>query len=237
MSLIHVTQLHASYGHAKVLRGVDIDVAAGEIVALLGRNGAGKTTTLKALLGWVLPTSGEIRIDGRSTKGLSTHEICRAGVGLIPEDRRIFPTLTVEENLRMGFFQAPAMPRAKRERKLEEIYDWFPKLKQRQGQAGKTLSGGEQQMLAIARGLVGEPRALLIDEPTEGLAPLVVKEIFASITRMKQTGLAVLLVEQNVHGALSVADRCVVIEKGETIAGGTPQEILSSDEIKSKLAV
>ena len=237
MSLLELSAVHAHYGFAHVLQGVSLEVDEGEVVALLGRNGAGKTTTLKSIMGWLKASAGDIRFDGISLVGRSPDRICRAGIGFIPEDRRIFPDLTVEENLRLGFFQNWQLSPKQRRQRLSEIYAWLPPLGERRRQMSGSLSGGEQQMLAIARGVMGGPKLLLIDEPSEGLAPKIVREVFESIRRMRDSGISVLLVEQNVRGALSVADRCYVIEKGRTIADIAPDALMNDAELRQKLSV
>ena len=237
MSLLEVEGLQARLGDAHILQGVTLRVGAGEVVSLLGRNGAGKSTTLKTIIGWVKPTSGTIRYGDRTIAGWPTEKIVRGGIGFIPEDRRIFPALTVEENIRLGLYQGPRVSPNEREARLSRIYASFPRLGERRTQIGRTLSGGEQQMLSIARGLIGEPKLVLIDEPTEGLAPLIVREILDTIVGMRQRGLGVLLVEQNILAALKVSDRCVVIDRGRTIAEGTPREISENQAIRQRLAV
>jgi branched-chain amino acid transport system ATP-binding protein len=212
--------VHTHYGLSHVLQGVTLTVAKGEVVGLFGRNGVGKTTMMKTAAGWVKPSAGRITFEGADLGALESDEICRRGIGLVPEDRRIFPALTVEENLRLGLLQTPRRgARAAREQ-LEHVYARFPRLGERRAEMGTTLSGGEQQMLAIARVLVGAPRLLLIDEPTEGLAPLIVYEIFATIERLARDGIAILLVEQNVHRALDVATRYYALERGSVILEG-----------------
>lgn len=237
MSLLELSEVHAHYGFAHVLQGVSLEVGEGEVVALLGRNGAGKTTTLKTVMGWLKASAGDIRFGGVSLVGRSPDRICRAGIGFIPEDRRIFPDLTVEENLRLGFFQNWRLSRGQRGQRLSEIYVWLPRLGERRRQMSGSLSGGEQQMLAIARGMMAGPKLLLIDEPSEGLAPMIVREVFESIRRMRESGTSVLLVEQNVRGALSVADRCYVIEKGRTIADVAPGALMNDAGLRQKLSV
>lgn len=215
--MLDVVNVVAGYETSRVLNGISLNVRAGEVVALFGRNGVGKTTTLKTIMGWLSPTSGDIRLDGRSIAGWSPDRICRAGIGFIPEDRRVFPTLSVEENLCLGGFQAPRRPRSETQRLLEEIYGQFPRLAERRRQAGNTLSGGEQQMLVIGRALMGAPRLLLIDEPSEGLAPKIVREVFDAVRSIAARGIAILLVEQHVKQAADIIDRIYVVEKG-TIA-------------------
>lgn len=237
MALLELSGVAVRYGASPVLQGIDLHVDAGEVVALFGRNGAGKTTTLRTIMGWLRPSAGRITLEGEPIGGLSPDRICRRGVGYIPEDRRIFPTLSVEENLKLGLFQRPRLGAAARRDALEAAYETFPHLKERRRQAGRTLSGGEQQMLAIGRALIGRPRLLLVDEPSEGLAPMLVARIFDAIRAMRDEGVAVLMVEQNVRGAAGISDRCYVIEKGRQVAEGTPSEILGSEELRRKLAV
>lgn len=226
------------YGLSHVLQGVGLTVAAGEVVGLFGRNGVGKTTLIKTVAGWLTPSAGTVRFAGRALGGdLSPDRICRLGIGLVPEDRRVFPGLTVEENLRLGFLQSPSCPRQAMLARLHRAYERFPRLAERRRQLGKTLSGGEQQMLAMARVLVGEPRLLLIDEPTEGLAPIVVEEIFALITELRAEGISILLVEQNVRRALDVCTRCYVMARGQIVFEGIAGTAADRDVVLSQLAV
>ena len=219
--MLALDALHAHYGLSHVLQGVSLALGKGEVLGVFGRNGVGKTTLVKAVAGWVKPSSGSIRFDGADIAGLASHRICRLGVGLVPEDRRVFPGLTVEENLRLGLMQSPGRPRAEGRRAVERMFERFPQLAERRRQMGTTLSGGEQQMLAIARVLAGAPRLLLIDEPTEGLAPMVVDQIFALIGELRAEGIPVLLVEQNVLRALEVCDRFVALERGAVVFSGS----------------
>jgi branched-chain amino acid transport system ATP-binding protein len=218
--MLELNQVHTHYGLSHVLQGVTLRVAAGEVVGLFGRNGVGKTTVMKAIAGWVAPSGGDIRFEGRSLAGVPSERICRMGIGFVPEDRRIFPGLTVEENLALGLMQCPGRPRAESKRKLDATYVRFPRLAERRRQMGTTLSGGEQQMLAIARVLVGEPKLLLIDEPTEGLAPMIVDELFELMAGLAREGIPIVLVEQNVHRAVELANRFYVIERGQVVAEG-----------------
>ena len=190
------------------------------MVGIFGRNGVGKTTLMKTLAGWVQPSGGAIVFDGQSFNGLTPDHICRHGVGFVPEDRRIFPGLSVEENIRRGPMQRRARTRTSDRAALQIIYDRFPRLAERRRQAGTTLSGGEQQMLAMARVMIGEPRLVLIDEPSEGLAPRIVADVFAIISEMKAAGMIVLLVEQNLTEALAVSDRFYAIERGAVVLAG-----------------
>jgi branched-chain amino acid transport system ATP-binding protein len=218
--MLALDAVHAHYGLSHVLQGVSLLVGRGEVVGVFGRNGVGKTTLIKTVAGWVKPSSGSIRFDGESIAGLASDRICRAGIGLVPEDRRVFPGLTVEENLRLALMQSPGRPRAEGSQAVERVFARFPRLAERRRQMGTTLSGGEQQMLAIARVLAGAPRLLLIDEPTEGLAPMIVDEIFALIGELRAEGIPVLLVEQNVMRALEVCDRFVALERGAVVFSG-----------------
>jgi branched-chain amino acid transport system ATP-binding protein len=237
MPLLEVRDVHAHYGSAPVLQGVSIAVDAGEIVSIFGRNGAGKTTTLKTVMGWLRPSAGSITFDGAAIDGLSPDRIFRRGIGFIPEDRRVFATLSVEENLALGLFADWQLPRAHRARHLERVYALFPRLAERRRQRGKTLSGGEQQMLAIGRALVGRPKLLLVDEPSEGLAPMIVNEIFAAIARMREERIALLLVEQNIHRAAAISTSCYVMEKGRVVADGPPGLVLTDPAVRQRLSV
>jgi branched-chain amino acid transport system ATP-binding protein len=210
--MLELSDVHAVYGRSHVLHGVSLTARAGEVVSLLGRNGAGKSTTLKAVVGLVDVTRGDIRFDGRSVRGLAPHAITRAGIGWVPEDCRIFGDLTVRENLMVG--EAGAGDPARRW-PLDRVFGLFPKLATLAGQRGGSLSGGEQQMLTIARTLMTGPRLLLLDEPSEGLAPVVVKALAENILALKRDGLTILLSEQSLAFARRLADRAYIIEKGE----------------------
>ncbi|KAA0572881.1 ABC transporter ATP-binding protein [Azospirillum sp. Sh1] len=218
--MLSIENLHAHYGLSHVLQGVSLQAGPGEVVGLFGRNGVGKTTILKSVAGWVPASSGAIRFDGVDLTGQTPDAIARLGLGLVPEDRRIFPGLSVEENLRLGLRQCPGRARRENEQAIGQAFARFPRLAERRRQLGTTLSGGEQQMLAMARVMVGTARLLLIDEPTEGLAPMIVDEIFGIITELKRAGLTILLVEQNIHRALDVADRFYAVERGRITLHG-----------------
>jgi branched-chain amino acid transport system ATP-binding protein len=218
--MLELRDVHAHYGLSHVLQGIDLEVKAGEVVGLFGRNGVGKTTVIKTIAGWVPPSRGEVRFEGKSLAGLPSEQICRRGIGLVPEDRRIFPGLTVEENLALGFMQSPARSREASRRRLDEIYARFPRLAERRRQMGTTLSGGEQQMLAIARVLAGEPKLLLIDEPTEGLAPKIVDELFELMSQLARDGMPIVLIEQNVRRAVHLSTRFYLIERGAVTLRG-----------------
>jgi branched-chain amino acid transport system ATP-binding protein len=218
--MLSLSDVHSHYGLSHILQGVSLSVNPGEVLGIFGRNGVGKSTLIKTIARWVNISSGSIRLGGTEIAGLPPERVCRLGVGLVPEDRRIFPGLTVEENLRLGLMQAPRLARPRAADALERAYGRFPRLAQRRRQMGTTLSGGEQQMLAIARVLVGEPRLLLVDEPTEGLAPMIVDEIFELLAELRREGVPIVLVEQNVLRALEVCDRFCAIERGRVVLEG-----------------
>jgi branched-chain amino acid transport system ATP-binding protein len=230
-----VSDLNARYGRAHILHDVSLTVAGDEIVALLGRNGAGKSTTIKAIMGMIRQTTGTVRYGGENLVGKPTHVISRTGLGYVPEERRVFGDLTVEENLEVG----RRVPRSGAPHWTEEhLYALFPNLAERRSNLGKQLSGGEQQMLSIARTLMGNPRTILLDEPSEGIAPVIVEQMVSAIGEMKQEGLSVLLSEQNMHFARLVADRACIIEKGAIRYDGTFAELDANPDIgKAHLAV
>ena len=228
-ALLEVRALASGYGRVEVLRGVDLQVRAGEIVALLGSNGAGKSTLNNTVCGLVRAWRGEVRFDGQDITGQPTREVVRAGLIQVPEGRRIFPNLTVLENLELGAY---ARARERRGTNLERVFATFPRLADRRAQHAGTMSGGEQQMLAIGRGLMAEPRLLILDEPSLGLSPLLVDELFALIGRLHADGLSVLLVEQNVGQSLAIAGRAYVLENGAIRFAGTPATLLASDDLK-----
>jgi branched-chain amino acid transport system ATP-binding protein len=228
-ALLDITGLRAGYGRVEVLRGVDLQVNAGEIVALLGSNGAGKSTLNNVVSGLVPASAGRIGFDGQDTTHLHYRQIVQAGLIQVPEGRRIFPNLNVLENLALGSF---TRARERRARNLERVFDIFPRLRERTAQKAGTLSGGEQQMLAIGRGLMAEPRLLILDEPSLGLSPKLVEEMFTLIRRLHDDGLSVLLVEQNVGQSLEIADRAYVLENGSLRFSGTPAALLASSELK-----
>ncbi len=228
LAIDHVT---ASYGRIPVLHGVSLDIHAGEIVALIGGNGAGKTTLMMTIFGRPRAREGKIIFDGRDITALPTHLIARAGIVQAPEGRRIFPRMTVLENLQMGAILAHDADDFDQD--LDRVYTLFPLLKARQDQRGGTLSGGEQQMLAIARALMGRPKLLLLDEPSLGLAPLIVKQIFEVIKELNAHGLTVFLVEQNAYHALRLAHRAYVMVNGHITLSGTGKELLNREEIQT----
>jgi len=235
--MLELKGVHAHYGLSHVLQGIDLRGGKGEIIGLFGRNGVGKTTVIKTIAGWVAPSSGQVLFEGERLDGVSADRICRRGIGLVPEDRRIFPGLTVEENLRLGQMQCPSRQRAESRRRLDEIYQRFPRLAERRRQMGTTLSGGEQQMLAIARVLAGAPRLLLIDEPTEGLAPIIVDELFALIAALAREGTPIVLVEQNVHRAIQLTTRHYLIERGQVTFEGDSRVPSERDALLARISV
>ena len=235
--MLELKNVHTHYGLSHVLQGIDLRVGKGEVVGLFGRNGVGKTTVIKTIAGWVPPSTGEVLFEGESLGGVAPDRICRRGIGLVPEDRRIFPGLTVEENLRLGQMQCPARGRAESRAKLDEIYQRFPRLAERRRQMGTTLSGGEHYMPAIARVLVGGARLLLIDEPTEGLAPIVVEELFSLIGQLAREGIPIVLVEQNVHRAVQLTTRYYLIERGQVVAQGDSSTEAARAALLSRMSV
>ena len=227
--MLEIRSLRAGYGAIEVLRGVDLAVAAGEIVALLGSNGAGKSTLNNNVSGLYKPFSGTIAFDGREIAGAPSTRIVEAGLVQVPEGRRVFPNLSVRENLELGSYRRG---RASKARNLEHVLSVFPRLNERLAQLAGTLSGGEQQMLAIGRGLMGQPRLLILDEPSLGLSPLLVEEMFALIGRLNRDGLAILLVEQNVVQSLAIAHRAYVLENGRIALSGNANELAQHPELR-----
>ena len=227
--LLTIEGLHAGYGAVEVLRGVDLRIAPGELVALLGSNGAGKTTLNSVVSGLVPTWRGRVMFDGQDLTGAHYRRVVQAGLIQVPEGRKVFPNLSVLENLELGAF---TRARARRADNLGRVFDTFPRLRERQSQLAGTMSGGEQQMLAIGRGLMAEPKLLILDEPSLGLSPLLVEEMFALIAQLRASGLAVLLVEQNVGQSLEIADRAYVMENGSIRFSGTSAELLASDTLR-----
>ena len=235
--MLRITDVHAGYGATPILFGVSLEVPPGDAVALLGRNGMGKTTLMKTAMGFLKPWRGAIEFDGHDLTRLTPHEIARLGIGLVPESRRIFPGLTVRENLELGLSAVANRSAALRRRRFEEVFHHFPRLAERLEQPGKTLSGGEQQMLAIARVMMAGARLILMDEPTQGLAPAVIRLIRGMITELKRLGVAVLLVEQNARVALGVCDRGYIMEKGLIVFAASATELRESPVTREKLGV
>lgn len=230
--MLRVENLNAWYDRSHVLQGVSLEVNKGEIVTLMGRNGAGKTTTLRSLMGLLSKRQGKASIDGTSFLDLPAHERFHLGLAYVPEDRRIVPGLTVKENLELGVI-------AKKNSGdmsilVDEIAETFPRLKERLHQDGTSMSGGEQQMLAIARAMIAKPKVILLDEPSEGIMPVLVDEMFELFAKLKQQGLTILLVEQNVQQALKISDRAYILDQGEIVFHDTAQNLLNNDEIQQK---
>jgi branched-chain amino acid transport system ATP-binding protein len=222
--LVKVDGLHTYYGKSHILHGVSLAVGRGEVVGLLGRNGVGKSTTLKTIIGLVAAAKGDIVYEGRSIVALPPHKLAKIGIGYVPEDRRIFRLLTVMENLRTGF-DRPGVSEARKKELLDKAFSYFPRLAERRNQAGGTLSGGEQQMLAIARAMMLEPKIILLDEPTEGLMPRMVSQIREIIEVLHKEGVAILLVEQNVPLTIEASQRIYIMEKGEVRYHGSASEL------------
>jgi branched-chain amino acid transport system ATP-binding protein len=228
--LLGVEGLHAHYGKSHILHGVSLDVDAGEIVCLLGRNGVGKSTTLKSIMGLVPPSRGRVTFKGAPIAGVAPYRIARLGLGYVPEERRIFPTITVRENLLMG------LKRSSRNGgwTAERVYEFFPRLKERERQRAGTLSGGEQQMLTMGRTLMGNPELLLVDEPTEGLAPMIVEQVERILGAIHQSGTPVLLVEQSMETALALAQRVYVMSKGQIVFSGSMRELQTNESVRQQ---
>jgi branched-chain amino acid transport system ATP-binding protein len=231
MSLLAVDDIHTYYGEAHILQGVSLTVGEGEVVTMIGRNGAGKTTTLLSIMGIARARRGAVRLGGDDITRFETHDIVRRGIGWVPEERRVLPNLTVLENLRLGMMAAD---RAGSEQRLEEALEFFPRLRERLAQKGRFLSGGEQQMLAIARGLVARPRIMLVDEPTEGLAPLLVQSLTHILREINRRGTTILLVEQTLEVAMALSHRLYVMDQGRIQFEGTPDALRQDPTIQQR---
>jgi len=234
--VLQVDALHAHYAKSHILHGVTLTVEAGEIVCLLGRNGVGKSTTLKSLMGLVKPSAGSVKFKGQDITGLPAYRVARLGLGYVPEERRIFPTISVKENLLMGI--KPRLGAGGRGNgkawTLERVYAFFPRLRERENQRAGTLSGGEQQMLTTGRTLMGNPEVLLVDEPTEGLAPMIVEQVERILTEIHRDGTPILLVEQALETALGLAHRVYVMSKGEIVFSGSTQELKANEQVRKQ---
>jgi branched-chain amino acid transport system ATP-binding protein len=232
VTLLELQDVHAYYGEAHILQGVSLSVGQGEVVTLIGRNGAGKTTTLRSVMNILVPRGGRITFEGQAIGGRPTHEVARLGIAYVPEDRRIIPNLTVAENLRLGVLGG-----ARGERDgavMEEVLTYFPRLRERLAQKGKSLSGGEQQMLAIGRGLVTRPRLMLVDEPTEGLAPLIIQDLTRILAEINRRGTTILLVEQNLDVALTLSHRLYVMDQGRIQFEGTAEALRQDPAVQRR---
>lgn len=233
MALLELRNISSAYGNVQALKGVSLTVEAGELVTLLGANGAGKSSTLKTISGLLVPSEGEVLFEGRPIHRAGPEAIARLGISHVPEGRRIFPGLTVRENILLGASNRKGVPRKQLEAEADEKFEIFPEIRRFENALGWTLSGGQQQMLAVARGLMAQPKLLLLDEPSLGLAPLIVQNLFATIRQIRSRGVTILLVEQNANMALSVADRGYVLETGTLTVSGTAKDLLDNEEVRA----
>jgi branched-chain amino acid transport system ATP-binding protein len=232
MALLEVDGLEVTYGKIRAVKGVSFAVDTGSLVTLIGANGAGKTTTLRTLSGLVTPSAGTVTFDGRRIDGVPAHEIVERGIAHVPEGRRVFPRMTVAENLELGAFSRTGQPAAELRADIDRMFGLFPGLAERRSQAAGTLSGGEQQMLAIGRALMSRPRLLMLDEPSMGLSPIMMNLIFTTLAELKTQGTTILLVEQNAQAALGLADRAYVIETGSVVLEGSAGELAASEQVR-----
>jgi len=230
--MLEINDLNAWYGASHVLQGISLQVKKGELVCLIGRNGAGKSTTVKSAAGLIAKTRGSVRFDGEEILGLPAHARFARGLAYVPEERRIVPGLTVRENIRLGLLASPL--RRRESQVVDEIAETFPRLKERLDQAAVTMSGGEQQMLAIARAVASKPKFLLLDEPSEGIMPLLVDEMFEYFSALKKSGVTILLIEQNVDLALRIADRAYILDQGEIVYTGSASDMLADEAIQER---
>ncbi|ROO23107.1 ABC transporter ATP-binding protein [Salinisphaera orenii] len=228
--MLQLNSVSAGYGAINVLEDVDLSVEAGEVVTIVGGNGAGKTTTLRTISGLVTPSRGEIRFEGKNIAGMASHDIVDFGITMIPEARQLFPDMTVRENLQMGAYRSGAQAGLKQ--RLDEVVAMFPRIGERLDQRAESLSGGEQQMVAIGRGMMARPRLLMFDEPSLGLAPIIVSQVFEVIGQIARTGTTVLIVEQNVYQTLKAADRGYVLENGRVTMADTAESLLGNDHVR-----
>lgn len=231
MALLEIENLHSYYGHVHALKGISLEVEEGEIVTLIGANGAGKTTTLRTVSGLLPPREGRVVFDGQVLNGVPAHQIVNMGISQAPEGRKVFSTLTVQENLNMGAYSLGG-DRGAIEENRRRVFELFPRLEERKSQVAGTLSGGEQQMLSIGRALMARPKLLMLDEPSLGLAPMLVKAIFETIEEINQGGVTILLVEQNARAALRLADKGYVLETGRTILSGSAEELIRDERVR-----
>jgi branched-chain amino acid transport system ATP-binding protein len=232
--MLKANEIHSFYGKSHILQGVSINLEQGNLVCLLGRNGVGKTTTLKSIMGMVKPAKGSILFKGTEIVGRQPYEIARLGIGIVPEDRRIFPSLTLHENLLMGIVKRPESLSVGERWSVEKVYDLFPLLKERMKQKGGHLSGGEQQMLTMGRTLMGNPELILIDEPTEGLAPKIVAQVAGVLAAIHRSGTTLLLVEQNYKSAIKLAERFYIMSKGRVVFEGGGETLIQADEVRKR---
>lgn len=232
MAMLEVKNLNAWYGTSHILQGINFEVNQGELVCLIGRNGAGKTTTVKSIAGLIPKTKGSIKFEGTELLSLPAHQRFARGLAYVPEERRIVPGLTVRENIRLGLLASPL--RRREAEVIDEIAETFPRLKERLDQQAITMSGGEQQMLAIARAVAAKPKVVLLDEPSEGIMPVLVDEMFEYFGALKKSGVTILLIEQNVSLALKIADRAYILDQGALVYSGTAREMLADEEIQER---
>ena len=232
--ILEASEIHSFYGKSHILQGVSINLEQGSLVCLLGRNGVGKTTTLKSIMGMVKPAEGSILFKGNEIVGKQPYEIARLGIGIVPEDRRIFPSLTVHENLLMGIVKRPEDVSEKERWSAEKVYHLFPRLRERMKQKGGHLSGGEQQMLTMGRTLMGNPELILIDEPTEGLAPKIVALVTGVLAAIHRSGTTLLLVEQNYKSAIKLAERFYIMSKGQVVFEGGGEALIQAEEVRKR---
>jgi len=232
--ILKATEIHSFYGKSHILQGISINLGQGSLVCLLGRNGVGKTTTLKSIMGMVQPAEGSILFKEKELVGRQPYEIARLGIGIVPEDRRIFPSLTVHENLMMGIVKRPDNLAEEGRWSVEKVYDLFPRLKERMKQKGRHLSGGEQQMLTMGRTLMGNPELILIDEPTEGLAPKIVALVTGVLAAIHRSGTTLLIVEQNYKTAIKFAERFYIMSKGRVVFEGGGETLIQAEEVRKR---
>jgi branched-chain amino acid transport system ATP-binding protein len=230
--LLEVHEIHSYYEKSHILHGVSLKLEKGELVCLLGRNGVGKSTALKSVIGIVQPREGSILFDGQELIGKEPYQISRMGIGFVPEDRRIFRSLTANENLLMGIKREKNEASSKQGWTIQKVYEAFPQLKERKDSKGAHLSGGEQQMLTVARTLMGNPELMLIDEPTEGLAPLIMKDVLNMLSAIRESGVAILMVEQNFKAAIKIADRFYIMSKGQVVFEGDGPTLLAAEDVR-----
>lgn len=232
--LLEVHEIHSYYEKSHILHGVSLKLEKGELVCLLGRNGVGKSTALKSVIGIVQPREGSILFDGQELIGKEPYQISRMGIGFVPEDRRIFRSLTANENLLMGIKREKNEASSKQGWTIQKVYEAFPQLKERKDSKGAHLSGGEQQMLTVARTLMGNPELMLIDEPTEGLAPIIMKDVLDMLSAIRESGVAILMVEQNFKAAIKIADRFYIMSKGQVVFEGDGPTLLAAEDVRKQ---
>ena len=232
--LLEVKEIHSYYEKSHILHGVSLGLKEGELVCLLGRNGVGKSTALKSVMGIVQPREGSVLFGGKELVGKAPYQISRMGIGFVPEDRRIFPSLTANENLLMGIRRGKNEAPSKQGWTIEKVYEAFPQLKERKNSKGAHLSGGEQQMLTVARTLMGNPELMLIDEPTEGLAPTIVKDVLNMLSAIRESGVAILMVEQNFKASIKIADRFYIMSKGQIVFEGDGEALQAAEEVRKR---